>query len=503
MSAAQPDIDWAAIDALHMRRLTSDSRTVRAGDTFVAYKGESRDGRQYIAQAIAAGASSVLWEAPGFKWKPGWHAKHLAVRGLRHKIGRIASQVYGRPSSRLWTMGVTGTNGKTSCTQWIAQAFNHLDKPCVVAGTLGNGYPQALETSVNTTPDAAWLHGKLNDWYRGGARAVAMEVSSHGLQQGRVAGVDFDVAMFTNLTRDHLDYHRTMANYRRAKAKLFAWDTLKWAVFNLDDRFGAALARKPSSAHVLGYGFDALSAGRPAAFVQGRDLRLSLDGIRFEAATPWGNVRVRSAALGRFNASNLLGTLAVLLASGVSVREAESALAALKPVQGRAQFFGGGRQPLVVVDYAHTPDALEKMLLALREIGGSGARPSRLICVFGCGGDRDRGKRALMGRIASRHADHVVVTSDNPRSESPMAIIGDILKGLANNAGRHDVIESRVGAVQAAIVSARRGDIVLVAGKGHEAYQEIQGVRHHYSDAATVQAVLKSTAARASAVQRS
>ncbi len=494
---AEP-IDWPAINALGIRRLVSDSRALRAGDTFVAYPGESRDGRDFIGDAIAAGASGVLCEAQGLHWTSGWQTKHLAVRGLRHKIGRIASHVYGRPSSRLWMMGVTGTNGKTSCTQWLAQAFNHVQMPCVVAGTLGNGYPQALEPAINTTPDAAWLHGKLNDWYRGGARAVAMEVSSHGLEQGRVAGVEFDVAMFTNLTRDHLDYHGTMANYRRAKEKLFTWDTLKWAVFNCDDRFGAALvqkARKTTSAQALGYGFDARAVSEATARVQGRNLKLGLDGIRFDAATPWGKARVRSAALGRFNASNLLGTLAVLLASGVSVRDAERALAALRPVPGRAQFFGGGIEPLVVVDYAHTPDALEKILLTLREIGGTGhAKASRLICVFGCGGDRDRGKRAIMGRIASRHADHVVVTSDNPRSEDPMAIIAGILEGMVNKAGHRspvEVIESRPLAVREAIARARRGDIVLVAGKGHETYQEIRGVRHRYSDASAVQAALK------------
>jgi UDP-N-acetylmuramoyl-L-alanyl-D-glutamate--2,6-diaminopimelate ligase len=483
--AAEP-IDWAAIDALGIRRLTSDSRAVRAGDTFVAYRGESRDGRDFIAQAIAAGAAAVLWESANYQWKKTWRARHLGVRGLRHKIGAIASHAHGRPSSRLWTVGVTGTNGKTSCTQWIAQALNLLDKPCVVAGTLGNGYPGALEAGINTTPDAAWLHGKLNEWYRGGARAVAMEVSSHGLEQGRVAGVEFDVAMFTNLTRDHLDYHGTMANYRRAKARLFEWDTLKWQVFNLDDRFGAALATRVRGARVLGYGFGAQRTTATVERVQGSNLRLGLNGIRFEAATPWGVVRVQSTALGRFNASNLLATLAVLLASGVSVRDAQRALAALQPVPGRAQFFGGGTQPLVVVDYAHTPDALEKMLLTLREICAACSH-ARLTCVFGCGGDRDRGKRAIMGRIAARHADNVVITSDNPRGEEPLAIIADILKGMASDG---NVIESRPRAVQEAIASARRGDIVLVAGKGHEAYQEIKGVRHTYSDAATVQAAL-------------
>ncbi len=488
--AAEP-IDWAVIDALGIRQLVSDSRAVRAGDAFVAYPGETRDGRDFIAQAIAAGARTVLWESANFHWKKNWRVRHLGIRGLRHKIGTIASHVYGRPSSRLWMMGVTGTNGKTSCSHWIAQAFNQLGRRCAVAGTLGNGFPEALESGVNTTPDAAWLHGQLRNWYGDGARAVAMEVSSHGLAQGRVAGVEFDVAMFTNLTRDHLDYHGTMANYRRAKAKLFDWETLKWSIFNLDDAFGVTLAGRPraAGAGVLGYGFNLPRARATLQRVQGRNLRLSLDGIRFDAATPWGAVHVRSTALGRFNASNLLGTLAVLLVSGISVGDAERVLAALQPVPGRAQFLGGGKFPLVVVDYAHTPDALEKMLLTLRQIRGAAKNPrqARLSCVFGCGGDRDRGKRAMMGRIASRYADNIVLTSDNPRGENPQAIIADILKGITRKC---QVIEARARAVHETIAGARRGDIVLIAGKGHEPYQEIQGVRHRYSDVATAAAAL-------------
>lgn len=491
-------IDWTAIDALGARRLVSDSRAVRAGDAFVAYPGETRDGRDYIGQAIAAGASTVLWESAHFKWKPSWRAQHLGIRGLRHKIGPIASHVYGRPSSRLWMMGVTGTNGKTSCSQWIAQAFNHLGRRCAVAGTLGNGFPEALASGANTTPDAAWLQGKLRDWYGEGARAVAMEVSSHGLEQRRVDGVDFDVAMFTNLTRDHLDYHGSMQHYRRAKARLFEWDTLKWSLFNLDDRHGRALAQTTQNARrpgvtVMGFGFDRLATSRLPA-VQGRNLRMGLDGISFDAITPWGSLRVRSAVLGRFNASNLLGTLAVLLASNTSPRDAERVLAALQPVSGRAQSFGGGRCPLVVVDYAHTPDALEKMLLTLRDIlnlsrNAAGRGSARLVCVFGCGGERDRGKRPMMGRIATRCADQVIVTSDNPRGEDPLAIIADISKGMDRGSASL-VIESRSAAVDRAIAGARRGDIVLVAGKGHEPYQEIQGVRHRYSDVAAVKAAL-------------
>lgn len=486
---AVDEINWGAIDALRLRRLTSDSRSVRAGDTFVAYPGERRDGREFIAQAIAAGAASVLYEAGGFTWRSHWRAAHLGVRGLRHKIGAIANHTYGRPSSRLWMMGVTGTNGKTSCTQWIAQAFNRLGRRCAVAGTLGNGFPGALQAGANTTPDAAWLHGQLNDWYREDARAVAMEVSSHGLAQGRVNGVEFDVAMFTNLTRDHLDYHGTMARYRRAKARLFEWETLKWSLFNLDDRFGAALATRSQRRgnNVLGFGFERTANRVPR--IEGRNLRLGLDGVAFDALTPWGRVHVKSAVLGRFNASNLLGTLAVLLASDTGLREAERALAALQAVPGRAQSCGGGVRPLVVVDYAHTPDALEKMLLTLREVlhGARSTQSGRLICVFGCGGDRDRGKRPLMGAIATRHAERVVVTSDNPRSEDPHAIIADIVRGAGRDC---TVIESRRDAVREAIATARRGDIVLVAGKGHEPYQEIAGVRHRYSDAVAVQAAL-------------
>lgn len=492
--AAEP-MDWAAIDALGIRRLVSDSRALRAGDTFVAYPGETRDGREFIAQALAAGAASVLWESAGFKWKSTWRAAHLGVRGLRYKVGPIASHVCGRPSSRLWMVGVTGTNGKTSCSQWIAQAFNQLGRRCAVAGTLGNGFPEALEAGVNTTPDAAWLHGKLGDWYREGARAVAMEVSSHGLEQGRVAGVEFDVAMFTNLTRDHLDYHGSMARYRRAKARLFEWDTLKWSLFNLDDRYGAVLAQRMQrpGVNVVGFGFEQTSSRARLPRVQGRNLRMGLNGVAFDAITPWGSLRVSSLVLGRFNASNLLGTLAVLLASGAGLREAEQVLATLSPLPGRAQAFGGGRRPLVVVDYAHTPDALDKMLLSLREIlaqakSGGRAPRAKLVCVFGCGGERDRGKRPMMGRIATRRADAVIVTSDNPRREAPLQIIAEILEGAVRDC---KVIEARAHAVDTAIAAARAGDIVLVAGKGHEPYQEIAGVRHAYSDAQAVQAALK------------
>jgi UDP-N-acetylmuramoyl-L-alanyl-D-glutamate--2,6-diaminopimelate ligase len=489
-------VDWKAVDALGINRLACDSRAVRPGDTFVAYPGETRDGRDYITEAIARGAASVLWEREGFTWDPHCRVRNLAVRNLRRHAGEIASRVYSWPSSRIWVVGVTGTNGKTTCSQWVAQALSAAGRRCAVIGTLGYGLRPPLRPMANTTPDAIWLHSQLAELARRGAQAVSMEVSSIGLDQDRVAGVEFDVALFTNLSRDHLEYHRTMRRYREAKAKLFGWDSLQHAVVNLDDEFGVDLTgriRRPGL-KVIGYGFGGARAKR-ATFISGSDVRTDMSGTRFHVKTPWGSARVKSPALGRFNASNLLGTLAVLLASGVTLRRAVAALARLKPLPGRMQQVGGGAKPLVVVDYAHTPDALEKVLLALRELqqrSPVARHDSRLICVFGCGGDRDRGKRPQMGRIAGRLADSVHVTSDNPRSEDPQAIIVDILEGARRGKREPYVNADRGDAIRAAIAGAQRGDIVLVAGKGHENYQEIDGVKHPFSDAAVAREALAS-----------
>jgi UDP-N-acetylmuramoyl-L-alanyl-D-glutamate--2,6-diaminopimelate ligase len=506
-------VDWKAVDALSIIRLACDSRAVEPGDTFVAYPGETRDGRDYISKAIARGAVSVLWERKGYTWDARCNAPNLAVRNLRRHAGEIASRVYSRPSSRLWVVGVTGTNGKTTCSQWVAQALSAAGRRCAVVGTLGYGLRPPLRPMANTTPEAVWLHSQLAELARRGAQAVSMEVSSIGLDQDRVAGVEFDVALFTNLSRDHLEYHRTMRRYGEAKAKLFAWDSLQHAVVNLDDEFGADLAgriRRPGL-KVIGYGFGGTRATR-AIPVSGSDVRTDMSGISFRVKTPWGSARVVSPALGRFNASNLLGTLAVLLASGITLRRAVAALARLKPLPGRMQRVGGGAKPLVVVDYAHTPDALEQVLLTLRDLLSSsefqvpsselrarrcansdpepGTRNPRLICVFGCGGDRDRGKRPQMGRIAARLADSVVVTSDNPRGEDPHAIIVDILEGARRGKRELCVNADRRDAIRAAIAGAQRGDIVLVAGKGHENYQEIEGVKHPFSDAAVAREAL-------------
>jgi len=484
---------WKAITSLGLKRLVNDSRAVRPGDAFVAFPGQARDGRDYIGQAVANGAAAVLWERSGFRWDPQWCVPNLGVRGLRHHAGGIASRLQGRPSRRLRVIGVTGTNGKTTCSQWIAQALTRCGRRCAVIGTLGYGLRAPLKPLVNTTPDALWLHAQLAEFARRGAQAVAMEVSSIGLDQDRVAGVEFDTALFTNLSRDHLEYHRTMKRYREAKARLFTWETLKHAVVNLDDDFGVELARRirRRGLEVIGYGFGAARSGH----ITGTRLVSGAFGVTFDVKTPWGDARVMGPVPGRHNASNLLGILAVLLAGGIPLRRAVAALAALKPVPGRLQRLGGGAKPLVVVDYAHSPDALEQVLTTLRELLARGSssstpfdaardrhHPSRLICVFGCGGDRDPGKRPGMGRVAARLADRVVVTSDNPRSEEPAKIIRDIVAGVPGGGGAVEIEPDRGAAIRRAVTEAGRGDIVLLAGKGHETYQEVRGVRHPFSD---------------------
>lgn len=478
---------------VELRGLALDSRKVRPGDTFLAFAGEAQDGRRFIPQAIAAGAGAVIWERRGFEWDPSWNVPNLPVPHLRAKAGAIASHVYGDPSSQLWVVGATGTNGKTSCTHWIAQSMDAIGRRTAVIGTLGIGFPGSLVAAGTTTPDAVALQQSLADFLARGASCVAMEVSSHALEQGRVNGVRFAVALFTNLSRDHLDYHGTMDRYAAAKARLFRWPCLGRAVLNLDDPFGRTLAEQAQAgdAEVIGYGFggEAYRAARAkgTALVRGTGLVLGESGTRFRVDCPWGEAEVVSSMLGRFNAENLLAVLATLLASGIALDDALRGLRAVQPVPGRLQQLGGQGQALVVVDYAHTPDALEKALLTLREVT-QGDPQARLICVFGCGGDRDRGKRPLMGEVASRLADHCFVTSDNPRSEDPRRIIEDVTAGMGAN---YRIEEDRASAIYRAIREARTGDVVLIAGKGHEQYQEVLGRHLPFSDADVARACLE------------
>jgi len=477
-------------------RLATDSRAVLPSDTFVAYPGDRADGRQFIPQAIANGANAVIWDANGFKWNDAWHVPNLAVTDLRHHAGEIAAYVYGNPSGKLWMVGVTGTNGKTSCSHWIAQSFGALGKKTALVGTLGNGFPGALQPALNTTPDAVRLHGLLADYLMQGAQAVAMEVSSHALQQGRVNGVEYNVALLTNLSRDHLDYHGDMQHYAAAKRRLFDWRRLKYAVLNLDDEFGVQLATQLQDAEVevVGYGLNdaalKLAEHLGLRMVYGGALQMNSQGICLQVHSSWGGAALHSPLVGRFNAENLLGAMAVLLVSGMTLDNAVRELSRANAVPGRMQTFGGNGHPSVVVDYAHTPDALEKVLQALREVTGG-----KLVCVFGCGGDRDRGKRPMMGTIAAKLADGCIVTSDNPRSEEPADIIAAVVSGM--NKWNYRIIEDRAEAIMRAIHDADAADTVLLAGKGHESYQEINGVKHPFSDIDAAQRALASWRARA------
>lgn len=462
--------------------ITSDSRRVKPGALFLAYPGTHSDGRNYIPQAIQAGAAGVVWEKQDFTWNADWQISNLGVDGLRPQVGQIAAEYYQHPSSQLTMIGVTGTNGKTSVSQWLAQCLTLLGQKAAVMGTIGNGFFDAesggLAEAANTTPDPILLQGMLADFVQQQAKAAVMEVSSHGLEQGRVNGVAFKVAVLTNLTRDHLDYHQTMEAYAAAKQKLFDWPSLNMAVLNADDAFGQTIvgSLKQQAKPFVTYG---LAHGD----VRGSDLQLHQQGLTMQVTTAQGSATLNAPVLGRFNAYNVLAVLTSLLALEVSLSDAVTVIGQIKPVMGRMQQFGGNDLPLVVIDYAHTPDALENVLMTLKE-----QKPAKLICVFGCGGNRDAGKRPLMGAVASKLADTVIVTSDNPRNEDPAAIINEVVAGITT---AYLVEPDRAVAINNAIQTAQKGDIVLVAGKGHEDYQEIAGVKYPFSDAMVAQAALK------------
>jgi len=476
-------LDMLKAQGVQPGSITADSRHAGPGSLFLAYPGKRVDGRDFIAQAVAQGAAAVLWERSGYAWDEAWQIPNLPMDELRTQSGFIADEFYGHPSHELWMIGVTGTNGKTSCTHWLAQAFDALCKPAAVIGTLGNGFPNALSAAINTTPDPILLHGMLAEYKERGAQAVAMEVSSHGLDQGRVNGLNFDVAVFTNLSRDHLDYHGDMQSYAAAKRKLFHWPGLSCAVLNTDDEVGREINLEllDLGRHVLTYGLD-------SGDVRGRNLQFSGSGLNMQVETPYGSGELQAGVFGRFNAYNLLAVLSAMLVSDVPLAEALRALRDVRPVAGRMQSLGGGSTPQIVIDYAHTPDALEKVLATLAEQLAASHGQGRLICVFGCGGNRDVGKRPLMGAIAARLADVAIVTSDNPRNENPDSIIADIVGGQAANV---EIEADRASAIQHAIKLARPGDVVLIAGKGHEDYQEIQGVKHPFSDYSVAQQALQ------------
>jgi UDP-N-acetylmuramoyl-L-alanyl-D-glutamate--2,6-diaminopimelate ligase len=466
-----------------IERLSSDSRRAAPGVAFFAYPGEGADGRAHIADALRRGAAAVIWEEAGFEWRTEWKAPNAPVRELKQQAGRLAHEFYGRPSQALWICGVTGTNGKTSCSQWIAASLEKTGVRTGIIGTLGSGFHGALRALPNTTPDALDVHALLKSFVEEKAQGVAMEVSSHGLVQGRVNGVAFDCALFTNLSHDHLDYHGSMEAYAEAKGRLFDSPGLGAAVLNLDDVVGVQLARRLSARGLRTIGYSLSRSAVAPGSVKEYVAAAAINGSEVEIDSSWGRASAVINQLGRFNLSNALGVLACLLSRGISLDEGAKLLGELPPVPGRMERIGD--RPLVVVDYAHTPDALEKVLQALRPIAER--RGGKLIALFGAGGDRDAAKRPLMGAIASRLADRVMVTSDNPRSEEPVSIIAQIQKGIAVV---HQSEPDRAQAIAKIIISAAPADVVLIAGKGHENYQEVAGERLPFSDAAAAREAL-------------
>ncbi len=498
--------DWlraALADIAPEAGLSLDSRRIARGDVFLACPGEAGDGRRYISQAIEAGAVAVLFDdADGFAWDARWRVPHCAVPSLAKAAGGIAHSWYGEPDRGMFSVAVTGTNGKTSCTQWLGQALSREQLPTAVIGTLGvglfkRGTTDKFAATGFTTPDAVQLHRNLAEQKKQGAMALAIEASSIGLVQGRMDDLHVDVAVLTNFTRDHLDFHGTMEEYEAAKAMLFDWPGLQHAVINIDDPMGLRMLarvrqRQPAVAALAYTTEGALAEGVPT--LSATDIRIAQHGTTFTLNSPYGSGVVRTQLIGHFNVSNVLAIAGVLFARGMSWNSVVHQLEALVSVPGRMQQLGGQDGPLAVIDYAHTPDALEKALSTLRPVAE--ARHGELWCVFGCGGDRDPGKRPQMA-VAAQQADHVLVTSDNPRSEEPAAIIEQIVAGL-DDAGRKklQVIEDRAAAILSAIRHAGKNDVILVAGKGHEDYQEIKGRRHAFRDADHAQLALATRATR-------
>jgi UDP-N-acetylmuramoyl-L-alanyl-D-glutamate--2,6-diaminopimelate ligase len=462
--------------------LSQDSRTVRDGDAFVAVQGADGHGIEHVKQAVENGAVAVICDERATA--PELEVPVVCIAGLRERLGELAALFWAAPSDLMTIAGVTGTNGKTSVAHFLAQAWQRVHGAGGLIGTLGYGPLDDLAQADRTTPDVFRLNEILAGCLDGGVDRVAMEVSSHALEQGRCQTVQFDAAVFTNLSRDHLDYHKDMQAYAASKKRLFTEFAPRFAIINRDDLVGRGwIGEFSGRMQVLGYGL------APGAELYAEILAMDADGMSLRLQGPWGSAQLRTALLGAFNASNLLATAGTLALLGMEWDEVTRVLEMIRPVPGRMMRLGGDTgQPVVVVDYAHTPDALAQALQAVKA-----HQSGRLVCVFGCGGNRDRGKRADMGRTAEALADQLVVTSDNPRFESVTSIINDILGGLENPRNAR-VEPDRAAAITAAIASCGPGDIVLVAGKGHETYQEIEGKRIPFSDEATVRAALEMAA---------
>ncbi|MFZ4480242.1 MAG: UDP-N-acetylmuramoyl-L-alanyl-D-glutamate--2,6-diaminopimelate ligase [Rhodoferax sp.] len=480
--------------------IQSDSRKLRVGDGFIAWPGAASDARGHVAAALDGGASACLVEAQGVEQYAFSDPGVAAYRQLKAACGPIAAAYFGQPSQQLDLLAVTGTNGKTSTVWWLAQALSNLKLaapiPCAMVGTLGIGRHGELAATGLTTPDPVQLQQSLRRFADAGVQACAIEASSIGLAEHRLQGCRIRTAIFTNFTQDHLDYHASMDAYWQAKAQLFQWPGLRCAVVNIDDPKGAVLA-----ATLAGKGLDLWTVScAGAARLTAGDIRFEAQGLRFTVrecglaageASEQGHL-LQTRLIGLYNVSNLLGVMAAMRSLGVPLAAVVDSCADLTPVPGRMECLGGPGQPLVAVDYAHTPDALAQALLALQPV--SRQRGGQLWCVFGCGGDRDAGKRPLMGAMAARYADQLVVTSDNPRNEKAEAIISQILLGLTGHAVV-TVEPDRALAIARTLAQAAPQDVLLIAGKGHEDYQEVAGQRLPFSDLHHARSALNARAA--------
>jgi UDP-N-acetylmuramyl-tripeptide synthetase len=470
-----------------------DSRKITAGDGFIAWPGAATDGRKFVPTALKQGARACLVEAAGSEAFGFTGDAVAAYDGLKAATGPIGALFYGEPSHRLDVLAVTGTNGKTSTAWWLAQALANVNVPCGLVGTLGIGRPPHVEHTGLTTPDPVLLQRHFRRFLQEGAKACAIEASSIGIEERRLDGTRIRVAGFTNFTQDHLDYHGSMDAYWAAKEQLFDWPDLQAAVVNVDDAKGERLESKLWGGRVDLWTVSCVRDTR----IRALDIGYGDEGLRFtlaEAGDPQRHV-LQTKLVGQYNVSNLLGVIGMMRAIGVPLAQAVAACADLLPVPGRMERLVEAGKPLVAVDYAHTPDALEKGLQALRPLAAQ--RGGKLWCVFGCGGDRDATKRPLMAAVAEKNADRVVVTSDNPRSEKPEAIISQILLGLSHRESV-EVQSDRARAIAETIASAAAGDVILLAGKGHEDYQEVGGVKHPFSDQAHAQKALMNYAPRTS-----
>ncbi len=457
--------------------ISNDSRHVKKNSIFLAYPGIHTDGRKYIAEALKKGAKAIVYEKKNFTWQQSWDASHYGINDLKNNEGEIAHIFFKKPSKELITIGITGTNGKTTCAYWISEIQNLLGKKTGLIGTLGYGYKK-LKPHVYTTPDAIFNHRILKEFKTEKIKSVVMEVSSHALSQGRVNGILFDVAVFTNLSRDHLDYHLNFKNYFDAKKKLFHFPSLKVAVINIDDAYGKKLKLSlvQNKTKVITYGIK-------NGDIRASHIEYSLSSTTFQLITKKETYKVKAPIVGEFNVYNLLAVISGLVGSGLPIQKVIKQVSHISQVPGRMERLGTKLTPQVFIDYAHTPDALKKALRTLKD-----QTEGKLVCVFGCGGDRDKGKRKEMAEAASDLADTNFITSDNPRSESPKKIISEISRSMS---GAYKIEIDRHKAIFKAIEQAKKQDIILIAGKGHETYQEINGVRYPFSDKKYVKKALK------------